>query len=119
MATGRFVFLRACALMPPSAERLPVGERAADDLAGDGGDHGTSRSSAGDSGGRIDGSRAASIDLPAPGGPTIRRLCPPAAAISKARLALSWPLMSTRSSVTPSASRTFGCGRESTWVPLK
>src|SRR5215469_6333327 len=68
MATGRFVFLRACALMPPSAERLPVGERAADDLAGDGGDHGTSRSSAGDNGGRIDGSRAASIDLPAPGG---------------------------------------------------
>src|SRR5215471_13410449 len=38
----------------------------------------TSRSSAGASGGRIDGSRAASMDLPAPGGPTISRLWPPA-----------------------------------------
>ena len=54
----------------------------------------TSSSSAGASGGRIDGSRAASIDLPAPGGPTMRRLWPPAAATSSARLALSWPLMS-------------------------
>ena len=44
------------------------------------------------------GSRAASIDLPAPGGPTINRLWPPAAATSSARLALSWPLMSARSS---------------------
>ncbi len=35
----------------------------------------TSRSSAGDSGGRIDGRRAASIDLPAPGGPTISMVC--------------------------------------------
>ena len=34
----------------------------------------TSRSSAGASGGRIDGKRAASMDLPAPGGPTIKRL---------------------------------------------
>ena len=51
-------------------------------------------SSVGVSGGRIDGSRAASIDLPAPGGPYINMLCPPAAAISSARLALSWPLMS-------------------------
>ena len=33
----------------------------------------TSNSSAGDSGGRIEGSRAASIDLPAPGAPIIRR----------------------------------------------
>ena len=57
----------------------------------------TSRSSAGDSGGRIDGSRLASIDLPAPGGPTISRLWPPAAATSSARLAVSWPLMSARS----------------------
>ena len=43
------------------------------------------------------GSRAASIDLPAPGGPTISRLWPPAAAISSARLAFSWPLTSRRS----------------------
>ena len=33
--------------------------------------------------------RAAIIDLPDPGGPTKSRLCPPAAAISRARLALS------------------------------
>src|SRR5262249_42787324 len=43
------------------------------------------------------GSRAASIDLPAPGGPTISRLWPPAAATSRARFALSCPLMSLRS----------------------
>ena len=78
-----------------------------------------SSSSGGESGGRIEGSRAASIDLPAPGGPTIRRLWPPAAAISSARLALSWPLMSARSSGAAALSRTFGAGRESTWVPLK
>ena len=40
-------------------------------------------------GGRIPGSRRASIVLPAPGGPTMRRLCPPAAAISSARRASS------------------------------
>ena len=56
------------------------------------------RSSAGASGGRIEGNLAASIDLPAPGGPTMSRLWPPAAATSSARLALSWPLMSARSS---------------------
>jgi hypothetical protein len=49
------------------------------------------------SGGRIEGRRLASIDLPEPGGPFISRLWPPAAAISRARLALSWPLMSRRS----------------------
>ena len=37
--------------------------------------------------GRMEGSRLASILLPAPGGPIIRMLCPPAAAISNARLA--------------------------------
>ena len=36
----------------------------------------TSSSSAGVSGGRMVASRAASIDLPAPGGPTINRLWP-------------------------------------------
>ena len=49
----------------------------------------TSSISSGVSGGRIDGSRAASIDLPEPGAPTIRRLWPPAAATSSTRLALS------------------------------
>ena len=54
----------------------------------------TSSISAGSSGGSNDGSRFASIDLPAPGGPIMRRLWPPAAATSSARLAVSWPLMS-------------------------
>src|SRR5712672_533931 len=57
-----------------------------------------SSASAGSSGGRIPGMRAASIDLPEPGGPIIKRLWPPAAAISSARFALSWPLTSLRSS---------------------
>ena len=43
------------------------------------------------------GRRAASIDFPDPGGPIISRLCPPAAAISAARLAFSFPLISRRS----------------------
>ena len=54
----------------------------------------TSSISSGVSGGRIEGSRAASIDLPEPGAPIISRLWPPAAAISSTRLALSWPLTS-------------------------
>ena len=74
---------------------------------------------AGVSGGRMVGSRAASIALPAPGGPTMSRLWPPAAATSSARLALSWPLMSLRSTSAPSTSRIFGCGRASTCVPRK
>ena len=45
-------------------------------------------------GGSKDGIRAASMDFPDPGGPIISRLCPPAAAISAARLAFSCPLMS-------------------------
>jgi hypothetical protein len=100
--------------MMRSAERPVIGERAAVDLAME-----TSSNSAGDSGGRIEGSRAASIDLPEPGGPLISRLCPPAAATSSARLALSCPLISIKSSSEPSASRTLGWGRDSTWLPLK
>ncbi len=46
-----------------------------------------SRLSAGVNGGRIVGSRLASRVLPVPGGPIIRTLWPPAAAISRARLA--------------------------------
>ena len=57
----------------------------------------TSSTSPGSSGGRIPISRAASIDFPAPGGPTSIRLCAPAAAISSARLAVSCPLTSRRS----------------------
>ena len=50
-----------------------------------------------ESGGRIPGSRRASIVFPVPGGPASRRLCPPAAAISRARRARSWPRTSARS----------------------
>ncbi len=101
------------------AEWAAVGQRAAFDLARRG-HHGDFEKFGGrQRGGRIEGSRAASMDLPEPGGPTMSRLCPPAAATSSARLALSWPLMSARSS---SASRfaNLGCGRDSsTCVPLK
>ena len=48
-------------------------------------------------GGRMPGSRRASMVLPAPGGPIISRLWPPAAAISSARLASSCPRTSARS----------------------
>ena len=51
------------------------------------------------SGGRIPGSRWASMVLPEPGGPTNSRLWPPAAAISSARRGTSCPRTSARSSV--------------------
>src|SRR5258705_73340 len=54
-------------------------------------------------GGRRVPRRRASMVLPAPGGPSISRLCPPAAAISRARLAQTCPRTSERSS--PSVSR--------------
>ena len=47
------------------------------------------------------GIRLASIDLPVPGGPIIRRLCPPAAAIVMARLTASWPRTSAKSRSLP------------------
>ena len=53
-----------------------------------------SSASAGVSGGSNPGSRAASIDLPAPGGPIISRLWLPTAAISSARRAVNWPARS-------------------------
>ena len=49
------------------------------------------------SGGRIPANRRASIVLPDPGGPTIRTLCPPAAATSSARLAVVCPRTSPKS----------------------
>ena len=48
-----------------------------------------SRASSKLGGGRMPGRRRASMVLPAPGGPTMSRLCPPAAAISSARFASS------------------------------
>ncbi len=64
------------------------------------------------------GKHAASIDLPEPGGPSISRLCPPAAAISRARLAMAWP----RTSAMSGPGRVLACiravGRLSICWPL-
>ena len=60
----------------------------------------TSSASSVESGGSRPGSRRASIVLPAPGGPIMRRLCPPADAISSARRAPACPRTSPRSSPT-------------------
>ena len=51
------------------------------------------------------GKRLASIVFPAPGGPDIRRLCPPAAAILSARFASAWPRTSLRSGWEPGRGR--------------
>ena len=56
-----------------------------------------SRLSASDRGGKIPGRRLAIIDFPLPGGPIMMRLCPPAAATSKARFTLSCPRTSAKS----------------------
>lgn len=56
-----------------------------------------SRASARVNGGIMVGMRLAIIDLPAPGGPTRRMLWPPAQATSKARLTVSCPLTSAKS----------------------
>ena len=61
----------------------------------------TSRASCRVMAGRIDGSLRASMVFPAPGGPTIRRLWPPAAAISNARRAIPCPRTSERSTSLP------------------
>ena len=55
------------------------------------------------SAGRIPGSRRASIVFPVPGGPISSRLCAPAAAISSARRARSWPRTSARSGAATSS----------------
>ena len=57
-----------------------------------------SKLSESDRGGNIDGRRFAIIDLPEPGGPTMMRLWPPAAATSNARFTDSWPRTSAKSS---------------------
>ena len=49
--------------------------------------------------------------LPAPGGPIINRLWPPAAAISRARRATSWPRTSARSGRPAGAGRRLATGR--------
>ena len=57
----------------------------------------TSMASRRDRGGRIDGSRRAASDFPAPGGPTTRAACPPAAATSRPRRNPGWPFRSAMS----------------------
>ena len=70
----------------------------------------TSSASSSVSAGRIDGSRRASIVLPAPGGPTSRHAWPPAAAISSARLAVSCPTTSAKSAVVGRRGARAGLG---------
>ncbi len=71
------------------------------------------------SGGRIEGNRCASMDLPDPGGPIMSKLCPPAAATSSARRALSCPRMSARSGSPVALACMAGSGRDRTCVPRK
>lgn len=78
-----------------------------------------SSSSCAVSGGRMPGMRWASIDLPEPGGPVNNRLCPPAAAISSARLACSWPFTSRRSNAASPCTSGPGCGALIIWAPRK
>ncbi len=66
-----------CATMPPPRGNAPATECI---LV-------TSSASSNVMSGRMEGMQRASMVLPEPGGPIIRRLCPPAAAISAARLA--------------------------------
>ena len=70
--------------------------------------------------GRIEERRRAIIDLPEPGGPTQRMLCPPAAATSKARLTLSCPLTSAKSGSESSAGPISGAAAGSiVFSPLR
>src|SRR3546814_12581203 len=65
------------------------------------------------------GRQEASSDLPDPGGPLKSRLCPPAAATSSARLALSCPLFSDRQGPPDRFSARAGSGGDMSWVPRK
>jgi DNA invertase Pin-like site-specific DNA recombinase len=76
----------------------------------------TSRSSRGASGGRIDGSRLASIDLPAPGGPTIRMLYP---IVDTAGLTVYGRLMLAKDPILAARPRAYSYIRMSTDVQLK
>ena len=101
------------------AKRPSIGERASGEIARNRMDQRNFQQFARAKRRNIEGSRAASIDFPAPGGPFSKTLWPPAAAISSARLALSWPLMSRRSGCAPGSPRTAGRGLAMTCVPLK
>jgi site-specific DNA recombinase len=77
-----------------------------------------SNASRASSGGKSPGSLAANIDLPEPGGPIISILWPPAAAISSARLAVSWPFTSFMSGMMPRSSAILADGGFSTCAPF-
>ena len=73
--------------MVRASKRTPLHELPFAKEAGDAVDFVTSSASCFPKGGKIVGIRLASIVLPLPGGPIIKILWPPAAAISRARLA--------------------------------
>ncbi len=79
----------------------------------------TSSASAGESGGKMPGRHAASRLLPDPGGPLMSRLCPPAAAISSARRAVSCPLTCARSGPCPPAATSPASGSGNCPSPLR
>ena len=70
----------------------------------------TSTASAAVIGGRIEGSRRASIVLPVPGGPCMNRLWPPAAATSRPGMSAFWPRTSARSSIGSGSTSAGGSG---------
>ena len=65
------------------------------------------------------GSRAASIDLPAPGGPTMQQVVAAGGGDLERALGALLALDVLEVDERASASRTFGCGRASTCVPRK
>ena len=66
--------------------------------------------SSSDISGKRSAKRLASIVLPVPGGPRKSRLCCPAAAIVKARLACCCPIISVRSRLTSGVFSSLCCG---------
>ena len=79
----------------------------------------TSSAASSSSSGRIPGSRRASIVLPVPGGPASSTLCVPAAAISSARRARSWPRTSARSGTGSRSTSRSGNGSGGSCVPRR
>ena len=78
---GRRVSRGCCGSASPATDQMPETSSASSRLIS----------------GRMEGSRLASMDLPAPGEPISSRLWPPAAAISRARFTFSCPITSRRS----------------------
>ena len=80
----------------------------------------TSIDSSNESGGRIPGSARAKIVFPPPGGPVIKILCPPAAAMISARFAFSCPFTSRKSIAGVGfVARGPGCAGSRTSLPSR